>query len=73
MPELAYVNGAISPVEEATISVRDRGFIFGDGVYDVAKLRGGAPERLGRHLERLRDNAEALGIEGLPGVDEFAA
>jgi hypothetical protein len=36
-----YVNGAYVPENEATISVFDRGFLFGDGIYEVASVLGG--------------------------------
>ena len=35
MPELAYVNGRFCSLDEAVVSVEDRGFQFGDGVYEV--------------------------------------
>jgi len=48
-----YLNGAIVPVEDAHISVLDRGFIFGDGIYDVVPVYGGKPFRMDEHLSRL--------------------
>lgn len=67
----AYVNGTFTPLEEATVSLRDRGFLFGDGVYDVVRVAGGSYFRLGRHLDRLLENARSLEFEGLPGADEL--
>ena len=53
MPNIAYVNGQFSALEEATIPVEDRGFQFGDGVYEVVRTYGGVPFRLYDHLSRL--------------------
>jgi D-alanine transaminase len=66
MQRLAYTNGEILPLGEATVSVQDRGFLFGDGVYDVVRIADGRYFRLHRHLERLRDNAEALEFGDIP-------
>lgn len=60
MPEFAYINGEIHPVERARVSVRDRGFIFGDGVYDVARVYQGQAFRLDAHISRLLRNAGEL-------------
>jgi len=48
-----YLNGAFVPLEEAKIPVMDRGFLFGDGVYEVIPVYGGRPFRLAEHLDRL--------------------
>ncbi len=48
-----YLNGEITPLRDAKISVLDRGFIFGDGVYEVIPVYGGHPFRLEHHLARL--------------------
>lgn len=62
MPAIAYVNGQFSPLEEATISIEDRGFQFGDGVYEVVRTYGGVPFRLYDHLLRLESSARAVSI-----------
>lgn len=62
MPNIAYVNGHFSVLEEATISIEDRGFQFGDGVYEVVRTYGGAPFRLYDHLSRLESSARAVSI-----------
>ena len=41
MSRIVYVNGAYLPEEDAKISVFDRGFIFGDGIYEVSAVIGG--------------------------------
>jgi branched-chain amino acid aminotransferase len=48
-----YLNGAIIPTAEARVSVLDRGFLWGDGVYEVTPCFQGRPFRLDQHLERL--------------------
>lgn len=50
---IVYLNGELMPVEEARVSVLDRGFLFGDGVYEVIPIYGGRPFRLPQHLARL--------------------
>ena len=50
---IVYLNGRFLPVEEATVSVQDRGFVFGDGVYEVIPVYGGRLFRLEQHLRRL--------------------
>jgi D-alanine transaminase len=70
MSELAYIDGNIGPIDDATIPVRDRGFIFGDGVYDVARVYDGAAFRLDVHIDRLLRNAGELEFRNVPGADE---
>jgi branched-chain amino acid aminotransferase len=60
--ERISVNGTITAPEEARVSPLDRGFLFGDSVYETLRTYGGRPFRLDRHLERLRRSAEALDI-----------
>ena len=62
MPTIAYVNGHFSPIEQAKISIEDRGFQFGDGVYEVVRTYGGVPFRLHDHLSRLESSARAVSI-----------
>jgi D-alanine transaminase len=50
---LCYLNGAYTPLNEAKISVLDRGFIFGDGVYEVAPVYGRRIFRFDEHMARL--------------------
>lgn len=50
---IAYLNGNFLPLEHAHISVLDRGFIFGDGVYEVIPVYSGKALRLQEHLQRL--------------------
>ena len=50
---IVYLNGKFLPIEQASVSVMDRGFIFGDGVYEVIPVYGGRLFRLEQHLQRL--------------------
>ena len=49
----AHVNGTLVPENEATISIRDRGFIYGDCVFDTARTFNGTGFRLQEHVDRL--------------------
>jgi len=60
--DLAYVSGKLVPVAEATVSVHDRSFLYGDGAFDTAVVRGGRVFRLDAHLERLRRSLQVLRI-----------
>ncbi len=48
-----FLNGRLLPLEQATVSVLDRGFIFGDGVYELVPVYSRVPFRLDEHLTRL--------------------
>jgi len=48
-----YLNGVFLPIEQACVPVLDRGFLFGDGVYEVIPVYGGTLFRLEEHLQRL--------------------
>ncbi len=62
MPDIAFANGVFLPLAEATVSVEDRGYQFGDGVYELLRVYGGVPLRPLDHLARLERSARALGI-----------
>lgn len=61
-PEV-YLNGSWGPLSEAKISVLDRGFIFGDGVYEVVPAYSGQVFRMAEHLARLRRSLAAIRID----------
>ena len=48
-----YLNGAFTPLCDAKVSVMDRGFIFGDGIYEVVPVYAGRPFRFAQHMARL--------------------
>ncbi len=58
-----YLNGEYLPADEAKISVLDRGFIFGDGVYEVIPVYGGRLFRGPHHLQRLNSGLKAIRID----------
>ncbi len=62
MPDIACVNGRFMPLAGATVSVEDRGYQFGDGVYEVVRTYAGVPFQLDAHLARLDRSAKAVGI-----------
>ncbi len=63
MPELAYLNGTFSPIVEAKVSIEDRGFQFGDGVYEVVVAYDGRLFLLEPHMRRLRRSCAAIRLE----------
>jgi len=62
-PGHVWVDGRLLPAEGAHLSVFDRGFQLGDGVFETLRVRGGRPTELEEHLARLRRSADGLGIE----------
>ena len=55
-----YLNGAFMPLAEAKIPILDRGFIFGDGVYELAPVYSRQPFRLDGHLRRLQASLDGI-------------
>ncbi|HZV62370.1 MAG TPA: D-amino acid aminotransferase [Methylophilaceae bacterium] len=60
MTQTVYLNGKFLPIEQAYVPVLDRGFIFGDGVYEVIPVYSGHPFRLREHLKRLDQSLTAI-------------
>lgn len=58
-----YVDGEIVDEKSAKVSVFDRGFLYGDSVYEVTRTAGGRPVDGRRHLDRLERSAAAIGLE----------
>ncbi len=61
-PLPCYLNGEFTPLADAKISVMDRGFIFGDGVYEVVPAYAGQPFRFSQHMARLERSLTELRI-----------
>lgn len=59
---VVYLNGEFMPLDQARISPLDRGFIFGDGVYEVIPVYSGKPFRLLEHLERMQRSMDRIGL-----------
>ncbi|MGV3629022.1 MAG: D-amino acid aminotransferase [Betaproteobacteria bacterium] len=62
MSDIVYLNGEFMPIEKAYIPVLDRGFIFGDGVYEVIPAYSKHPFRLAEHLRRLQHSLDKVQI-----------
>ena len=62
MSRIAYVNGSYVPFREAGVHIEDRGYQFGDGVYEVCEIRDGSLIDERRHFERLQKSLDALKI-----------
>jgi D-alanine transaminase len=60
---LCYLNGEYLPLAEARISPLDRGFLYGDAVYEVMPVYGGRPFRFAAHLERLTRSLAGIAME----------
>jgi D-alanine transaminase len=60
---MIYLNGKFMPIEQAMVPVLDRGFIFGDGVYEMVPVYSRVPFRLDEHLARLERSLEAVRIK----------
>jgi branched-chain amino acid aminotransferase len=59
-PELASVDGKITPTPEAVVPAADDGLLRGDGVFEVIRLYAGAPFALAEHLDRLERSASSI-------------
>ena len=68
---VVYLNGEYLPQSQARISVLDRGFLFGDGVYEVIPVFGGEPLRLNEHLERLQRSMDRVGLQNPLSISEW--
>lgn len=60
---MIYLNGKFMPIEEACIPVLDRGFIFGDGIYEVIPAYSRKPFRLAKHLNRLQHSLDGIRLQ----------
>ena len=58
--QIVYLNGEFLALEDARISVLDRGFIYGDGVYEVIPVYGRQPFRMPHHLRRLQYSLDGI-------------
>jgi len=66
-----YLNGEFTALRDAKVSVMDRGFIFGDGVYEVVPVYGGKPFRFAQHMARLDRSLAELRIANPLSVDQW--
>jgi len=70
---IVYLNGEMTPLSEARVPVLDRGFIFGDGVYEVIPMYRRKPFRGAQHLARLLRSQATIGIPNPHSPDEWQA
>ena len=68
-----YLNGQFLPLEEAKISVLDRGFIYGDGVYELIPVYDREPYRLAGHLARLQRSLDGIRLANPHTASEWEA
>ena len=66
-----WLNGRLLPASEAFISPFDRGFLYGDGLFETLRVDEGVPCLIDRHLRRLYSSAGVIGLEHLPSPDEL--
>ena len=66
-----YLNGRFVPLAEAKVSVLDRGFVFGDGVYELVPVYSKKPFRLDDHLRRLQGSLDGIRLANPHGVAEW--
>jgi D-alanine transaminase len=66
-----YLNGQFLPLAEAKVSVLDRGFVFGDGVYEIVPVYSRKPFRLDEHLRRLQVSLDGIRLGNPHGVAEW--
>jgi D-alanine transaminase len=69
--DIVYLNGEYLPVTEAKISVMDRGFLFGDGVYEVIPAYSGRLFRLEDHLARLDNSLRSIRLDNPHGGEHW--
>lgn len=61
--KIVFLNGDYLPIEQATVSVLDRGFLFGDGIYEVIPVFGLQPLRVDEHLQRLQNSLSRISLD----------
>ena len=71
MGDVAFVNGRFMPLAEAMVSVEDRGFQFGDGVYEVIRTYHGDLFQLDAHVARLEKSAKAIALGNPYSVQQW--
>lgn len=68
---IVYLNDGFMPIEAAKISPLDRGFLFGDGIYEVIPSYDGKTVGLEPHMQRMFDGLAAIGIKSTKTLDEW--
>jgi branched-chain amino acid aminotransferase len=68
---IVFLNGEFIDKEDAKVSVTDRGFLYGDGVFETLRAYGGYIFKLERHLQRLTRGLQILGIENRTSIEDY--
>ena len=64
---VVFLNGQLIPESQASISIRDRGYLHGDAVFDATRTFNGTPFKLAEHVQRLYNSLRYVRID--PGMD----
>lgn len=73
---IVFLNGQFVPAEQAVVSVFDRSFLYGDGLFETMRVSNGKPFRWWQHMERLRSGGDFLGLKipiSCKALEKFAA
>ena len=73
MSRIAYVNGTFLPLDQANVSILDRGFLFADGIYEVTAVIDGRLVDTPRHMARLERSANEIGMRLRETPERIAA
>jgi D-alanine transaminase len=68
---IVFLDGQFMPMSEAKISPMDRGFLFGDGIYEVVPSYDTSLVGFGLHIERMQNGLDAIGIKLNMGIDDW--
>ena len=71
MSRRVFIDGAWLPPEAANVSVMDRGFLFGDGIYEVIPVYSRRPFRLEQHLTRMQHSLDGIRLANPFRLDEW--
>jgi D-alanine transaminase len=70
---MVFLNGQFLPLEEARVPVLDRGFIFGDGIYELIPVYARRPFRMAEHLARMQDSLDGIRLANPYDTDQWKA
>ncbi len=70
---LCYLNGVLLPQSEARVPIADRGFLYGDSLFETTRVHGGRALFLQRHLDRLELGMQVLGFDERPARADLSA
>lgn len=73
MSQIVYLNGQYLPLEQASVSVLDRGFMLGDGAYELIPVFSRKPFRLDEHLRRLQHTLDGIRLPNPMRDEEWRA